>query len=66
VQHQDRQEREDILFRTLWAIDFYVELYICIYRKLRGLTNAVECSDAELINFAELLILNLKNNVKEI
>jgi len=29
------------------------------------LQNAVECSDAELIEFAELLILNLKN-VKEI
>jgi len=30
------------------------------------LQNAVECSDAELIDFAELLILNFKNNVTEI
>ena len=29
------------------------------------LQNAVECSDAELIDFAELLILNLKDNVME-
>jgi len=35
VLHQDRQEREDILFRTLWALDFYVELYVVYTEKWR-------------------------------
>jgi len=30
------------------------------------LQNPVECSDVELIDFEELLLLNLKNNVTEI
>ena len=67
---QDRKEREDTLLRTLWATDFYVELYV-VYAytekwRISGPQNAVECSDAELIDFAELLIMILKNNVKEI
>jgi len=62
VLNQDQQERDDklILFRTLWATDFHAVLYV-VYTESDAypvLQNAIERSDAELTDFAELLILN--------
>ena len=49
-----------ILIWALWAIDFYVELYV-VYTKN---WHMLKC-DAELIDFDELIILNLINSIVE-
>ena len=59
--HQDRQEQEDNFIRTLWAIDFYV-----VYTESDAVSYKTRLnSDAELIDFEEVNILNLINNVAE-
>src|SRR6218665_2636144 len=56
------------LFRTLLAIDFCVKLYV-VYTKsdawpIRSNKTRLDCN-AELIDFAELIILNLIDNIAE-
>ena len=59
--HQDWQEREYNFIRTMRAIDFYV-----VYAESVAVSYKMRFnSDAELIDFEELIILKLINNVVE-